>query len=113
MVMRYHWGLAIGHLYTHERAADKGDLDISECSATERPLNGEATQHTIAASSNEIDVAEINQSIHSVADEELGLSNRDDDDWLDVGISDDESERTEESDDALAAMDEMYGSLYI
>jgi hypothetical protein len=105
MLMRYHWGISIGHLYVQDRAAsttkDTLDLELSECMAIEQPLVHE-----------ERNAAEIDREIGLDADqEELELRNREDDKWEDVEVFGDEDEQAEESDDDVTmAMDEMYGS---
>src|ERR1700722_20725937 len=114
MLMRYHWGISIGHLYVHDRAAsmtkDTLDLESSECMIIEQPLVQEATRPS-SEERNKQNASENDREIGSEEDQELELADREDDLWEDVEGSSDESDPAEESDDdVVMAMDEMYGS---
>jgi len=107
MLMRYHWGCAIGHLYTHDPTTVSAlehspDFEVTECAATECPLQvvNDARQDT-----NQI----LDGRTSAVDQTELDLRNHDDDEWEDAGTDDDESGE-ESEDDVFAAMNEMHGS---
>jgi hypothetical protein len=105
MLMRYYWGLAVGHTYTHhfptpqdppsDNDADRGN----ETALVESRLN------------NSMETNEENPE--SDSDPELMHADRDDDDW-----QDDSEDELEESivdcgdcsdDDSFLAFNEMYG----
>ena len=132
MVMRYHWGLAIGHLYTHGQAAPvaDSDLDIHVSDNAPPDIGPEDLEDVTASSRMDADVhpglepaAEqtfSNGVQEQHCDMEYGdhdLSAGDDCDsegeWLDKGseVADDdvEMEREDETDDeAVMTMEEMY-----
>jgi hypothetical protein len=102
MIMRYHWGLAVGHLYTHghatvtrtSNAANNNDLELELDDATD--INpGSYFPHHDGDSDTE--------------DPELGFEDRQND-LIDAGDGlEDDWEVEEDYDDySLAIMDEMY-----
>jgi hypothetical protein len=96
--MRYHWGLGVGHLYSHSQAADV-------------PATAQ-TFHTTIDTAPEVVLQPClgnNQYGETDAENpEFGFENREDD-WIDVEENFGE-DRYEDDDDALVAMDDMYGS---
>lgn len=102
MVMRYHWGLAAGHTYTHSA--------MFEPTSIEEP---ETSSDTVA----DVHMTEENQD--DASDPELGFVNRQDDLIEDAEISDgeasgdwDDSIVDAENDDEILAIDNMYGHAY-
>jgi|ERR1700722_9208118 len=112
MVMRYHWGLAVGHLYTHNRATmehcDSADLEAIDCSAMENPVTNEPMQNATASSRGRAGNRTLDLSASDIDIAELDLRNREDDEWEDVGTDDGDDLGEESDDDVFAAMDEMY-----
>jgi len=107
MLMRYHWGLAAGHVYTHALAI-----------GTEHAMDLETTtEHTQDFAENTTGGAragspDLNESASDVEQAELEFGDQEDDDWEDRPLGDDNSQVDPEDlsdDDAFAAMDEMYG----
>ena len=102
MIMRYHWGLAIGHVYTHGQATTTTDGSTLVHAAMSSNLEDETDQlqaPELLDHTNEPD-----------PDAEFSLKNRDDD----LGEEDEasEGEHAEESDsddEQLVAMHDMYG----
>jgi hypothetical protein len=87
MVMRYHWGLAVGHAYAHE----KGDTDsmnrhVEECNREAPGIDPEV---------EEPDGLDLQQAGGQDDLAEHTLRNRDDDDWdnSDEGGGDDGTDR--------------------
>jgi len=111
MLMRYHWGLAIGHLYSHDWAATMAE-NFLDFNVFDRPLDHES-YHETQASSQWI-APGVSKGINPNEDEEeLEPENQKDDDWEDVEMfcsEDEEDEDPQSDDDHLMAMDEMYGS---
>jgi hypothetical protein len=131
--MRYHWGLAIGHLYTHGQAAPVADLDLDmQVSDKAPPSIGPDDLEDVAASSRmDADVHSLVQAAEQTFSNDVqeehgdmecgdhGPSAGDDYDCdsdvesLDKGseVADDdvEMEREDETDDeAVVMMEEMY-----
>jgi hypothetical protein len=108
MLMRYHWGLAVGHLYSHDRPANMTeytlDLELSECAALELPLHHNGTNCITA----DFNTANTSKEVNSdIIQEELDIQNCEDDQW--ENLSSDEDEQMEESDDdILMASDDIY-----
>lgn len=106
MVMRYHCGLAAGHIYAHPT----GDAD--------QRLQTENTRDTSVI---QVDEAEGLQAQHEVVehgnkaedgdDPELSMENREDDLIYEGEPSEDGQDR-DSDDDEFLAMDNMYGCNY-
>jgi hypothetical protein len=123
MVMRFHWGLAVGHLYAHD--------DKSEMPKQTRPYkrSGEVESINTSAPVTVNDVHDSGSGRSSTQppnmdpDElecdqgDFGLENREDNPWEDGGVDDSSDMRGmvddgwgEESDDEVfGAMHQMYG----
>jgi len=99
--MRYHWGLGVGHLYSHGQTAD-----VPATAQTR-------TFHTTTDTAPEIVLQPRlgdNQYDETDAENpEFGFENREDD-WIDVEEDFREDRYEDDDDDALVAMDDMYGS---
>jgi hypothetical protein len=108
MLMRYHWGLAVGHVYGHgsenslnaKRAQYSNEaIDILEARGENEPEPAiqieEATIYNEPQSDDEVDA-------------EFGLESRDAEELL-VASEGEESE-SEDDDERLLEMDEMYNS---
>lgn len=101
-MMRYHWGLAVGHVYSRGLAAETRGTTTIQCDTAAEP------------DSNILDeVVPVPDFAHyehnsDIEDPELGFDDREDD-WVDIedGLED-ELER-DYDDDLLVAMDDMYG----
>jgi hypothetical protein len=115
MVMRYHWGLAVGHLYTHSDTRNNSSLPTTDASAGHGDAapglllpNVEMVDATAGAHANDFYAEDSNS--HD-ADEFL-LRNREDDRWEDMEGSDHDhnhddridSEDVGDSDDEAALM---------
>lgn len=107
MLMRYHWGLAVGHVYTRGRhnspnvprdhIPNEGidNLGAEGGNQSEPAIHVEgATMDNDSEGSDEEDL-------------EFGLESRDPEDLLDMS---EEEEMESEDDERLLAMDEMYNS---
>jgi hypothetical protein len=101
MVMRYYWGMGVGHAYSHEQTA----FDPTASATTQIP---DMTTH--ADSEAALEPRAPNQDCESDhEDPELGLDNREDD-WTDTEeYSEDELSRVEEEEELIIDMDDMYG----
>jgi hypothetical protein len=97
MLMRYHWGLGVGHIYSHGQRAD------APSEFTDR--------QTISTAGDEDSVNEEPPNDDNASDAEnpeLGFDNREDD-WID--IEEGSEDELEEEDEIIVAMDDMYGSI--
>lgn len=98
--MRHHWGLGIGHTYSHNPGS------------TSSNVNQPPTDLGRGSSSEQLDVleppasGETHDSDSNSEGSEIGFDNRQDD-WLEVGVE--EGYEDELDDDTLLEMDEMYG----
>jgi hypothetical protein len=94
MVMRYHWGLAPGHTYTHN------------CNTSFAPLSPKNVEPEInpPVADTVIQVREIDD------DPELDLENREDD-WVEDEVVS-ECEQDIEDDEEYLAMTDMYGTAF-
>jgi hypothetical protein len=106
MLMRYHWGLAVGHVYTH---GDKPAVRTATCTSSEEgPCLNSHSEVMRTPHRNERPVVSaievFNEDASDTDQLELDLGNRSDDEWEDVeGPSDDCSEHgSEESSDDMA-----------
>ena len=97
--MRYHWGLGIGHLYSHANVTNPSTT-AAQCSD-----NGETSATT---EDNMIPHQPHDENDSEVDDPELCSENRED---CDLGEAEEGSENglDTEDDDELLAMDDMYG----
>jgi hypothetical protein len=103
--MRYHWGLAVGHVYTHGQTAamvkrhQQKTMNPSASSVQcDLPLgmNEDATSTVIREDESDVD------------QHEFVLRRHDDDDW-EVFSEDEEISEDFSDDDIFVAMDDMYG----
>jgi len=97
MLMRYHWGLGVGHIYCHGR--------------TEAPSTSTDTQ-TINTAADEDSVNEEPPDDDNASDAEnpeLGFDDNHEDDWTD--IEEGSENEPEEEDEIIVTMDDMYGSI--
>lgn len=103
--MRYHWGLAVGHHYSHGTDTEHNlDLELSGCEALERPLPREEIAHM----PNEQVAVEIGEDIVPDVDQEMELcQDEEDEDWDDAEESCNELEQLDESDDLDDCMDDI------
>jgi hypothetical protein len=123
MVMRFHWGLAVGHLYAH----DKREMPTQATRPYERLGEVEAINTSITATVDDVHHSSLGragvQPLNPNLDElvcdqgEFGLENREDNQWENGGVDDSGDTRGmgddgwgEESDDEVfGAMHQMYG----
>jgi len=95
MLMRYHWGLGVGHIYSHVQRANgpsaPTDTQTTSTAADEDSVNEEPPDDDIASDAE---------------NPELGFDNRGDD-WTD--IEEGSENEPEEEDEIIVAMDDMYG----
>jgi hypothetical protein len=106
MMMRYHWGLGVGHVYSHGQ-------------------NAASNSSTSTTAMRTVDIGADTGSVHEGIPEwcqqgqddgsdtenpELGFDNREDD-WIDLREDDYEGEVDDEDEDEelMVAMDDMYG----
>ena len=108
--MRYHWGLAVGHLYTHSDARNNSSLPTTDASAGHGdaapglPLPDiEMVDATAGAHANDSYAEDFNS--HDDADEFL-LRNREDDGWEDMEGSDHDHDHDEHIEDVGDSDDE-------
>ena len=102
MLMRYHWGLAVGHIYSYGQRAN-----IPTNSTTAQAFGST----TDADSGDEAD-----PEAHDLIDDsnaenrELGFDNNEDD-WIDESGEDDDGPvgAEDDDDDVIVAMNDMYG----
>src|ERR1700722_7761996 len=112
MLMRYHWGLAVGHVYAHHGgiANSRATNAVPSNNSSSNP-DLEATRNPHRDSDPTAEAAEICDEDTSDTDQpELDLRNRNDDEWEDVeGSYSDGStsdQETEESSDYMPAATE-------
>ena len=100
MIIRYHWGFGIGHIYSHGQTAGFAATS-TQAADTSDDLEPEAN----------ISSQPVDHSYNSdVDDPELGFENREGDDLGDEdGWEDCPLEDVDCDDDQLVAMDDMYG----
>jgi len=101
MLMRYHWGLAVGHVYSHGQG-----VDAPSTLAAAQDFDDTAENETVL----EPCLRDDQDDVSDTEDPELGFDNREDD-WVDAeGDSEEEGVGAEEDEDELiVAMDDMYG----
>lgn len=107
MLMRHHWGLGIGHVYSHgQRAATplapattQTASDTVDNTADTDDVHGAVVEHHLEGQDNG-------------EGDELAFDNWVDD-WVDEEYSEDELSQPEvdENDELILAMDDMYGSV--
>ena len=102
MVMRYHWGLAAGHTYSHTSHLDSSDRSSTPL-ALDDAENPEPQTVTQAVDTNALPEEE-------GEDPELGFENREDD-IFEEGTDFDE-ERGLEYDEEFLTMHDMYGPAF-
>jgi hypothetical protein len=96
MVMRYHWGLAVGHIYTQSQLSDSNPT-MQSFGPTERYLDAE---------SDTIGLTPEDECFANTGNMELSLEERDNDNWDDsddIGTNDDASDLDGGSDSELYA----------
>jgi hypothetical protein len=104
MFMRYLWGLAVGHIYTHEKTAD---IIASETGMPLPSLAADPGRPT--ANSDLADVPPTYDSESDTEDPQLGFDNFEDDDWEEEDEEDDLDIQNLSDDEMAVAMDDMYG----
>jgi len=94
MLMCYHWGLGVGHIYSHGQRTPSASTDTQ----------------TISTAVDEDSVSEEpdNDNASDTENPELGFGNHEDD-WTDT--EEDSENEPEEEDEIIVAMDDMYGSI--
>ena len=103
MVMRYYWGMGVGHAYSHEQTA----IVPTALAATQIP-NMTADANSEAVLEPQVPDQDCEFDCDS-EDSELGLDNREDD-WTDIEeYSEDELSRVEEEEELIIDMDDMDG----
>jgi hypothetical protein len=103
MLMRYHWGLGVGHVYSHGRGAKIS----TPCTTTTQTF--EDADSGDEAVTKPIQYDQVDGS--DAEDPELGFDDREDDFPEAEGDPEDEQIRDEEDEELIVAMDDMYGPL--
>ena len=101
--MRYHWGLAIGHVYTHSSSCDANNADESSMEGS----MGDSL-HTYSSSTGTENDDHDGDSAHGHSDLNATENCNDEDDDGDDDEDCGDSEQ-DYSDEELLAIDEMYG----
>jgi hypothetical protein len=107
MFMRYLWGLAVGHIYTHKQTVDNAAASAAgmSLSSHEEP-SGSIAIELAAATQMQLDVSSDYET--DSEDAQLGFENLQDD-----YLGDDSDDRScsdlDDLDEMVATMDEMYG----
>jgi hypothetical protein len=125
MVMRFHWGLAVGHLYAHNKSempmqatrSYERSEEVVDSINTSIPVKGGGLQSTIDDPSSGVQPPNPNLAELECDQGEFGLENREDNEWEDGRVDDSGDARGmgddrwgEESDDEVfGAMHEIYG----
>jgi hypothetical protein len=104
MVMRYHWGLAVGHTYSHIAAADSAVVHVPAADTLEDELASDSANMLV-----EIPLHQ-NGENPDYDNPELGFENREDD-YIDCEESD-LDEGSMNSDDEFLDLSDMYGLSY-
>jgi hypothetical protein len=104
MLMRYHWGLGIGHVYSHVGQRANAPVAPTTTQAVDDAFNN--TADTLYAVHKVI-----LESQGNTENDELGFDNWEDD-WVDEEYSEDGLSQVDDEDNELIlAMDSMYGSV--
>jgi hypothetical protein len=125
MLMRYHWGLAVGHVYTHQRKSDAAVGESRRNDMSPRSNNahspdedngspGDHESHMSGGSHPGTEVPNIWTELEYEDDEqEYELDESDDDscDWDEESGDEDSSDCSDEQ--AALDLDEMYGTFDI
>jgi hypothetical protein len=104
MVMKYHWGLAIGHTYSHAAAADSAVVQVSAAEPREDELALDSANVLVDIPLHQ------NGEDPYFNNPELGFENREDD-WIDEEADQDEGNIDDydgDNDEFLDFID-MYG----
>jgi hypothetical protein len=108
MVMRYHWGLAAGHIYSHSYHVGIATAGVSTNGDVDHP-----EPETSTVEEPEVDMLQLPDDEPDVDDPVFGLDNNEDlDDLEGFGFGQDfgnELDGEGESDEMLAVMGDMYG----
>jgi hypothetical protein len=106
MVMRYHWGLSVGHTYAHTPSNFSQDLPSDD---DDIHREDESSMESCPLSLDE----NLEDKSESESDAELMNTDRDDDNWVDDSESDTDENGVEagdcSNDESLLATYEMYG----
>lgn len=110
MIMRYHWGLGIGHIYSHGRTA--GIISVPSGAVTVAIVNGTGPEASTISAVDQL--SHLGRSDHAdVDDAEFSLEDREDDSFGDEEegsrLTDLELELGTDDDEDFFAMEEMYG----
>lgn len=104
MIMRYHWGLGIGHLYSHGQSAGVATAS----NQTNNTATDSYSYEPVTEANLDLQVPNYENDYESdVDDPELGFENRDDDLGEEEGSEDEPG--VEYDDELLVALDDMYG----
>jgi hypothetical protein len=93
MVMRYHWGLAVGHVYTHGWSSGNDAMEQYTGNG-EECLDASLDEEELLATGSAIE----HEEDPDVENLELSLENRDNDDWVDSGSESDSDGRGQGAD---------------
>jgi hypothetical protein len=105
MIMRYHWGLAVGHLYACQTSVPLLPRENNNSEGSQMEINAE-DRGTLP-----MELTSVVQGSGSPLPSECGsrdVSDEDDDAWRSEGEESDDID-DEMDDEELLAMDEMYG----
>lgn len=106
--MRYHWGMAVGHVYSHGHNSNTSRSSVSRSHTVSSNTEPESNVMADADHPNSQFTHHQPEVDSDTEDPELGFNNREDDDWLDME-GEFERELDERFDDnLLVTMDEMY-----
>lgn len=104
MIMRYHWGLGVGHVYAHDQTPSRAVTIFSE-SESNTDLN---RPQGVPTSEDATPVFNDNES--DIEQPEFELRNRDDDLWEDITIDNSKGLTDDDSSDDSDTMDGVYGA---
>lgn len=112
MLMRYHWGIGIGHIYSHDSptasADDSSELSLDECSEEEAEVELK-DEGNLKEINLEVEIGEAQDKDNEAAGgEDSGDDDAEGGEDLEPLSSDDENWESDDSDATLLAMDEMY-----
>jgi hypothetical protein len=108
MLMRYHWGLSIGHVYTHGHECTNEGVNWSDFTGCYHSANadeapGPPNQDQLMEEPNQI-----NDHDHDLGGTDGSGSDSDDEDWV-PSESHSEDNSQSSNDEYLADIDDMYG----
>lgn len=102
MIMRYHWGLGIGHIYSHGQIADASTMASQHSDNDAEPETSVTTNVNVVPHHDENDA--------EVDNPELCSENHQDCDLGDAEEGSENEPDTDDDDELLVTIDDMYGT---